>query len=43
MSKTRHIQKRMSQRGITSAILDLVERFGVCDNGDKVILTKKNC
>ena len=43
MSKTRHIQKRMSQRGITSAILDLVERFGGCDSGDKVILTKKNC
>lgn len=42
MAKTRHIQQRMSQRGITSEILDMVERFGVCD-GDKITLTKKNC
>lgn len=42
MAKTRHIQQRMSQRGITSEILEMIERFGVC-NGDKIILTKKNC
>ena len=43
MARTRHIQKRMTQRGISSEILNLVERFGIYDNGDKVILTRKNC
>lgn len=42
MSKTRHIQRRMSQRGITSEIIDIVTKFGNTD-GDKVILSKKNC
>ena len=42
MAKTRHLQQRMSQRGITTEILEMVERFGVCD-GDKITLTKKNC
>jgi len=42
MAKTRHLQQRMSQRGITTEILNMVERFGVCD-GDKITLTKKNC
>lgn len=42
MSKTRHLQKRMSQRGITSEIIEIVTKFGLC-SGDKVILTKKNC
>jgi hypothetical protein len=32
----------MSQRGITSAIIEMVSSFAVCD-GDKIILTKKNC
>jgi hypothetical protein len=42
MSKTRHLQQRMSQRGITSEIIEIVTKFGhSC--GDKVILTKKNC
>ena len=42
MSKTRHMQQRMSQRGITSEIIEMLLRFGVSD-GDKIILTRKNC
>ncbi|WP_157035521.1 hypothetical protein [Marinobacter psychrophilus] len=41
MAKTRHIHKRMSQRGIKSRLVDLVSQFGV-DHDDKVILTRKN-
>ncbi|MGO2136104.1 MAG: hypothetical protein ACTH3S_11820 [Marinobacter sp.] len=41
MAKTRHIHKRMSQRGINSRLVDLVTQFGV-DHGDKCILTRKN-
>lgn len=40
MAKTRHIQQRMSQRGIQQAMLDLVKQFGI-DNGDKTILNRK--
>lgn len=42
MYKTRHICQRMSQRGITSEILDLLKSFGIQD-GDKITLDKKNC
>ncbi|WP_049756845.1 hypothetical protein [Marinobacter nauticus] len=41
MAKTRHIHKRMSQRGINSRLVDLVAQFGM-DHGDKCILTRKN-
>lgn len=41
MAHTRHIHKRMSQRGITASLVDLVSQFGMPD-GDKVILSKKN-
>jgi hypothetical protein len=41
VAKTKHIQKRMSQRGINSRLVDLVSQFGM-DHGDKVILTRKN-
>ena len=41
MAKTKHIHKRMSQRGINSRLVDLVSQFGM-DHGDKVILTRKN-
>lgn len=41
MARTRHIQKRMSQRGINSRLIDLVSQFGI-DHGDKVILSRKN-
>ncbi len=41
MAKTRHIHKRMSQRGISSRLVDLVAQFGM-DHGDKCILTRKN-
>ena len=41
MAKTRHIHKRMSQRGISSRLVDLVSQFGM-DHGDKVILSRKN-
>lgn len=40
MSKTRHIQQRMSQRSIHQEMLDLVKMFGV-DSGDKTILNKR--
>lgn len=42
MAKTRHIHQRMSQRGITSSMLDLVKQFGVQNNGDATILNKKS-
>jgi len=41
VAKTRHIHKRMSQRGINSRLVDLVSQFGI-DHGDKVILSRKN-
>jgi len=41
VAKTKHIQKRMSQRGINSRLVDLVSQYGM-DQGDKVILTRKN-
>ena len=40
MAKTRHIQKRMSQRGIKQAMIDMVLNFGV-PQGDKIILNRK--
>lgn len=41
MSKTRHIQQRMNQRGISSKMLELVLQFGTRDQ-DKMLLGKKN-
>ncbi|PWQ93099.1 hypothetical protein [Leucothrix arctica] len=40
MAKTRHIEKRMSQRGIQQEMLNIVKQFGV-DEGDKVTLNRK--
>lgn len=42
MSRTRHLHKRMSQRGITSRLVDVVSRFGVPINADRIILDRKN-
>ena len=42
MSKTTHMLQRMSQRGISQKIVNLVSRFGIAD-GDKLILNKKGC
>ncbi len=42
MAKTRHIQQRMSQRGIRQSALEMVKRFGTW-SGDKQILNKKAC
>lgn len=41
MAKTRHIHKRMSQRGINSRLVDLVSQYGM-NHGDKIILSRKN-
>ena len=41
MAKTRHIHKRMSQRGITDRMLKIVSKFGM-KQGDKRILDRKN-
>lgn len=41
MARTRHIHQRMTQRGITSRLVDLAARFGM-DHGDKIILNRKN-
>lgn len=41
MAKTRHIHKRMSQRGITDRMLKVVSKFGMTQ-GDKQILDRKN-
>lgn len=40
MAKTRHIQKRMSQRAIREEMIDLAMKFGIQDH-DKVIFSKK--
>ena len=42
MAKTRHIQRRLSQRGIKSETLALVAQFGF-EQGDKIILNKQAC
>ena len=43
MSKTIHIQKRMSQRGITNNLLNLALAFGSPITNDKYVLNKKGC
>ena len=43
MSKTRHIQKRMSQRGISNDLLNLALAFGSPTSSGKHILNKKGC
>ncbi|MCZ8318877.1 MAG: DUF4258 domain-containing protein [Silanimonas sp.] len=40
MYKTKHAKQRMSQRGISQDMVDLVLGYGVAD-GDKVILDRK--
>lgn len=40
MAKTRHIQARMSQRGIKQSMVDLVLEYGVPQQ-DRVILNRK--
>lgn len=40
MHKTKHIQQRMSQRGISQDMVDLVLSYGEAE-GDKVILNRK--
>lgn len=42
MYKTRHIQERMTQRGIVEPVLNMLLEFGISD-GEKIILSKKNC
>lgn len=42
MAKTRHIQKRMAQRGIKDDMLNLATRYGV-KQGDRCILNRKAC
>jgi len=42
VAKTKHIQKRMSQRGIKNEILSLVAKYGV-KHGDKRVLNRKAC
>jgi len=41
MQKTRHIEKRMSQRGISNAMIDLALTYGEA-SGDKVILGRRS-
>lgn len=43
MSKTRHMHKRMSQRGITNNLLNLALAFGSPITNDKYVLNKKGC
>ena len=42
MAKTKHIQKRMSQRSIKNEMLSLVAKYGV-KHGDKRVLNRKAC
>ena len=41
MCRTRHMQQRMSQRGITSKIVKMAGMLGIC-NSDRITLTGKN-
>lgn len=41
MAKTRHMHKRMNQRGITQRMVDIVSDYGVSIN-DKQILDRQN-
>ena len=38
MARSRHIQQRMSQRGVTERMLQIVEEFGIAQ-GDKLVLS----
>lgn len=40
MHKTKHIHQRMSQRGISRDMVDLVLNYGDCQ-GDKIVLSRK--
>jgi len=40
MAKTRHIQKRMSQRAIREEMIALTMKFGIQDQ-DKIVFNKK--
>lgn len=42
VARTRHIHKRMNQRGIQSGMLEAVEQFGVWD-GDHLVLNRRSC
>lgn len=42
MAKTRHIQKRLSQRAIKEEMLEVIDKFGA-QSGDKTILNRKAC
>lgn len=41
MAKTRHMHKRMSQRGINQRVVKMVREYGF-EQGDKKILDKTN-
>ncbi len=43
MSKTRHIQRRMSQRGINNELLELTQKFGKTVERGDVAKTVLNC
>ena len=40
MHRTKHIEKRMAQRGISKAMIELVLNYGE-DAGDKVVLGRR--
>lgn len=40
MHKTKHFQQRMTQRGISQEMVDMVLRYGESE-GDKFVLTRK--
>jgi hypothetical protein len=40
MHKTKHIEKRMAQRGISKAMIELVLNYGE-ESGDKVVLGRR--
>ncbi|QNK03772.1 DUF4258 domain-containing protein [Dyella telluris] len=41
MHTTKHFQQRMSHRGITKAMVDIVMSYGEAE-GDKVVLNRRN-
>lgn len=42
MYKTRHLHKRLNQRGIPEAVLEILSQYGI-SRGDKKFLDIKNC
>lgn len=41
MARTRHMQQRMGQRGVTNRLVEVTSQYGT-DHGDRIVLSRKN-